>query len=117
MESWKKMAILMYIKENKMRQTITGNTAFIKKTVLPMTKQAGIKRVKVKDLPAQMPDEKDQMEITLDLDKEQNATFLDLLKKKAGKKGSMKRKKLNLTVFKEVLREMIREEIQKLKNG
>ena len=100
-----------------MRQTITGNTAFIKKTVLPMTKQAGIKRVKVKDLPAHMPDEKDQMEITLDLDKEQNATFLDLLKKKAGKKGSMKRKKLNLSVFKEVLREMIREEIKKLKNG
>ena len=55
--------------------------------------------------------------ITLDLDKEQNATFLDLLKKKAGKKGSMKRKKLNLTVFKEVLREMIREEIKKLKTG
>ena len=82
-----------------------------------MTKQAGIKRVKVKDLPAHMPDEKDQMEITLDLDKEQNATFLDLLKKKAGKKGSMKRKKLNLTVFKEVLREMIREEIKKLKTG
>ena len=29
----------------------------------------------------------------------------------------MKRKKLNLTVFKEVLREMIREEIKKLKTG
>ena len=100
-----------------MKQTITGNRAFIKRTILQMTKQAGIKRVKVKDLPAHMPDEKDQMEITLDLDKEQNATFLDLLKKKAGKKGSMKRKKLNLTVFKEVLREMIREEIKKLKNG
>ena len=100
-----------------MKQTITGNRAFIKRTILPMTKQAGIKRVKVKDLPAHMPDEKDQMEITLDLDKEQNAIFLDLLKKKAGKKGSMKRKKLNLTVFKEVLREMIKEEIKKLKNG
>ena len=100
-----------------MKQTITGNRAFIKKTILPMTKQAGIKRVKVKELPAQMPDEKDQMEITLDLDKEQNAIFLDLLKKKSGKKGSMKRKKLNLTVFKEVLRGMIREEIKKLKNG
>ena len=57
------------------------------------------------------------MEIILDLDKEQNARFLSLLKKKTGKKGSMKRKKLNLTVFKEVLREMIREEIKKLKNG
>ena len=100
-----------------MKQTITGNRAFIKRTILPMTKQAGIKRVKVKELPAQMPDEKDQMEITLDLDKEQNATFLDLLKKKAGKKGSMKRKKLNLTVFKEVLRDMVREEIKKLKNS
>ena len=81
-----------------------------------MTKQAGIKRVKVKDLPAQVPGEKDQMEIILDLDKEQNARFLSLLKKKTGKKGSMKRKKLNLTVFKEVLREMIREEIKKSKN-
>ena len=69
-----------------MKQTITGNRAFIKRTILPMTKQAGIKRVKVKELPAQMPDEKDQMEITLDLDKEQNAIFLDLLKKKSGKK-------------------------------
>ena len=89
-----------------MKQTITGNRAFIKRTILPMTKQAGIKRVKVKDLPAHMPDEKDQMEITLDLDKEQNATFLDLLKKKAGKKGSMKRKKLNLSVMKEILRKI-----------
>ena len=100
-----------------MKQSITGNRAFIKKTILPMTKQVGIKRVKVKDLPAQVPGEKDQMEIILDLDKEQNARFLSLLKKKAGKKGTMKRKKLNLTVFKEVLREMIREEIKKLKNG
>ena len=100
-----------------MKQSITGNRAFIKKTILPMTKQVGIKRVKVKDLPAQVPGEKDQMEIILDLDKEQNARFLSLLKKKTGKKGSMKRKKLNLTVFKEVLREMIREEIKKLKNG
>ena len=100
-----------------MKQTITGNRAFIKRTILPMTKQVGIKRVKVKDLPAQVPGDKDQMEIILDLDKEQNARFLSLLKKKTGKKGSMKRKKLNLTVFKEVLREMIREEIKKLKNG
>ena len=100
-----------------MKQTITGNRAFIKRTILPMTKQVGIKRVKVKDLPAQVPGDKDQMEIILDLDKEQNARFLSLLKKKAGKKGTMKRKKLNLTVFKEVLREMIREEIKKLKNG
>ena len=99
-----------------MKQSITGNRAFIKKTILPMSKQVGIKRVKVKDLPAQVPGEKDQMEIILDLDKEQNARFLSLLKKKTGKKGSMKRKKLNLTVFKEVLREMIREEIKKLKN-
>ena len=100
-----------------MKQSITGNRAFIKRTILPMTKQVGIKRVKVKDLPAQVPGDKDQMEIILDLDKEQNARFLSLLKKKAGKKGSMKRKKLNLTVFKEVLRGMIREEIKKLKNG
>ena len=100
-----------------MKQSITGNRAFIKKTILPMSKQVGIKRVKVKDLPAQVPGDKDQMEIILDLDKEQNARFLSLLKKKAGKKGTMKRKKLNLTVFKEVLREMIREEIKKLKNG
>ena len=99
-----------------MKQSITGNRAFIKKTILPMSKQVGIKRVKVKDLPAQVPGDKDQMEIILDLDKEQNARFLSLLKKKTGKKGSMKRKKLNLTVFKEVLREMIREEIKKSKN-
>ena len=100
-----------------MKQNITGNLTFIKKTVLPITKQAGIKRVKVKIIPRQLPDDKEQMVITFDVDKEQNVRFLSLLKKKAGKKGTMKRKKLNLTVFKEMLREIIREEIQKLKNG
>lgn len=100
-----------------MKQSITGNLTFIKKTVLPITKQAGIKRVKVKIIPRQLPDDKEQMVITFDVDKEQNVRFLSLLKKKAGKKGTMKRKKLNLTVFKEMLREIIREEIQKLKNG
>ena len=100
-----------------MKQSITGNLTFIKKTVLPITKQAGIKRVKVKIIPRQLPDDKEQMVITFDVDKEQNVTFLSLFKKKAGKKGTMKRKKLNLTVFKEMLREIIREEIQKLKNG
>ena len=98
-----------------MKQSITGNSTFIKKTVLPITKQAGIKRVKVKIIPGQQLDDKEKMEITFDADKEQNARFLALVKKKTGKKGSMKRKKLNLTVFKEVLREMIREEIKKLK--
>jgi len=100
-----------------MKQSITGDLTFIKKTVLPITKQAGIKRVKVKIIPRQLPDDKEQMVITFDVDKEQNVRFLSLLKKKAGKKGTMKRKKLNLTVFKEMLREIIREEIQKLKNG
>lgn len=100
-----------------MKQSITGNLTFIKKTVLPITKQAGIKRVKVKIIPRQLPDDEEQMVITFDVDKEQNVRFLSLLKKKAGKKGTMKRKKLNLTVFKEMLREIIREEIQKLKNG
>ena len=100
-----------------MKQTITGNKAFIKRTILPMTKQAGITKVRVKDLPALVPDEKDQMELTFDLDKEQNARFLDLVKKKSGKKGSMKRKKLNLTVLKELLRKIVREEIKRLQEG
>ena len=100
-----------------MKQTITGNRAFIKKTILPMTKQVGIKRIKVKDLPAQVPGEKDQMEIILDLDKEQNARFLALVKKKTGKKGSMKRKKLNLAVLKEILRKIVREEVKRLQTG
>ena len=91
----------MYIKENKMRQTITGNTAFIKKTVLPMTKQAGIKKVSVKILPAHLPDDKEKMEVSFDIDKGTNDKLLDLLKSKIGKKGSMKRKKLNLTVYNE----------------
>ena len=47
-----------------MRQSITGNTTFIKKTVLPMTKQAGIKKVSVKILPAQLPDDKERMEVS-----------------------------------------------------
>ena len=87
-----------------MKQTISGNRLFIKKTILPITKQAGIKRVKVKELPAQDPDDSDKMEVSFDVDKEQNDEFLGLLKKKAGKKGSMKRKKLNLAVLKEILR-------------
>ena len=105
----------MYIKENKMRQTITGNTAFIKKTVLPMTKQAGIKKVSVKILPAHLPDDKEKMEVSFDVDKETNDNLLDLLKKKAGKKGTKKRQNLNLTVTKELLSKIIKKEIQKLK--
>ena len=97
-----------------MKQSITGNLTFIKKTVLPITKQAGIKRVKVKIIPGQQLDDKEKMEITFDADKEQNARFLALVKKKGGKKGSMKRKKLNLTIFKEKIREMIRAELQSL---
>ena len=100
-----------------MKQTISGNRLFIKKTILPITKQAGIKRVKVKELPAQDPDDSDKMEVSFDVDKEQNDEFLGLLKKKAGKKGSMKRKKLNLAVLKEILRKIVREEIKRLQTG
>ena len=100
-----------------MKQTISGNRLFIKKTNLPITKQAGIKRVKVKELPAQDPDDSDKMEVSFDVDKEQNDEFLGLLKKKAGKKGSMKRKKLNLSVMKEILRKIVREEIKRLQTG
>ena len=98
-----------------MRQTITGNTAFIKKTVLPMTKQAGIKKVSVKILPAHLPDDKEKMEVSFDVDKETNDNLLDLLKKKAGKKGTKKRQNLNLTVTKELLSKIIKQEIKKLK--
>ena len=98
-----------------MRQTITGNTAFIKKTVLPMTKQAGIKKVSVKVLPAHLPDDKEKMEVSFDVDKETNDNLLDLLKKKAGKKGTKKRQNLNLTFTKELLSKIIKKEIQKLK--
>ena len=100
-----------------MKQTISGNRLFIKKTILPITKQAGIKRVKVKELPAQDPDDSDKMEVSFDVDKDQNDEFLGLLKKKAGKKGSMKRKKLNLSVMKEILRKIVREEIKRLQTG
>jgi hypothetical protein len=100
-----------------MKQTISGNKLFIKKTILPMTKQSGIKSVRVKELPAQDPDDSDKMEVSFDVDKEQNDKFLELLKKKAGKKGSMKRKKLNLSVMKEILRKIVREEIKRLQTG
>ena len=82
-----------------------------------MTKQSGIKSVRVKELPAQDPDDSDKMEVSFDVDKEQNDKFLELLKKKAGKKGSMKRKKLNLSVMKEILRKIVREEIKRLQTG
>ena len=97
-----------------MKQSITGNTMFIKRTILPLTKQVGIKKINVKNKPALDPDDKDRMEITFDADKEQNDKLLALLKKKAGGKGTMKRKKLNLTVFKEKIKEMIEDELQSL---
>ena len=100
-----------------MKQTISGNRLFVKKTILPITKQAGIKNVKVKELPAQLPDDPGKMEVSFDVDKEQNDKLLGLLKKKAGKKGSMKRKKLNLAVLKEILRKVVREEIKRLQTG
>ena len=97
-----------------MKQSITGNAMFIKRTILPLTKQVGIKKVNVKNLPALDPDDKTRMELTFDLDKEQNDKLLALMKKKAGGKGTMKRKKLNLTVFKEKIKEMIKDELQSL---
>ena len=60
-----------------------------------------MKRVKVKIIPPQLPDDKDKIEISFDLDKNQNDELLKLLQKKIGKKRSMKRKKLNISVFKE----------------
>jgi|TARA_Y100000310_G_scaffold69014_1_gene64361 hypothetical protein len=97
-----------------MQQTIKGNMAFIKRTVLPMTKKAGIKKVKIKTLTPQLPDDKPGMELTFDTDKEKNAKLLALLKSKIGKKGTVKRKKMNLTISKEQIKEIIREEIQTL---
>tara|TARA_B100001013_G_scaffold119324_1_gene69088 strand:+ start:502 stop:1113 length:612 start_codon:yes stop_codon:yes gene_type:complete len=97
-----------------MKQSITGNAMFIKRTILPLTKQVGIKKVNVKNLPALDPDDKTRIELTFDLDKEQNDKLLALMKKKAGGKGTMKRKKLNLTVFKEKIKEMIKDELQNL---
>ena len=86
---------------NELNQTISGNKMFMKRTILPITKKAGIKKVKIKELPAQYDDDKDKIEISFDVDKETNDSFLDLLKKKAGKKGTKKRKNFNLTVQKE----------------
>ena len=97
-----------------MKQSITGNAMFIKRTILPLTKQVGIKKVNVKNLPALDPDDKTRIELTFDLDKEQNDKLLALMKKKSGGKGTMKRKKLNLTVFKEKIKEMIKDELQSL---
>ena len=96
-----------------MKQTIKGNMVFIKRTILPMTKQAGIKNVKVKLIKPQLPDDNAGMELTYDTDKEKNAKLLALLKKKVGKKGTSKRKKMNLTVSKEQIKEIIKEELQK----
>ncbi len=86
---------------NELKQSISGNKMFMKRTILPITKKAGIKKVNIKELPAQFDDDKDKIEITFDVDKETNDNFLDLLKKKAGKKGTKKRKNFNLTVQKE----------------
>mgnify|MGYP006082246343 FL=1 len=94
-----------------MKQTIKGNIDFMKKTILPMTKDAGIMKVKITIIKPQLPDDKVGMEITFDTDKEKNAKLLALLKKKVGQKRSPKRKKMNLTVSKEQIKEIIKEEL------
>ena len=94
-----------------MKQTIKGNIDFMKKTILPMTKDAGIMKVKITIIKPQLPDDKLGMEITFDTDKEKNAKLLALLKKKVGQKRSSKRKKMNLTVSKEQIKEIIKEEL------
>ena len=96
-----------------MKQTIKGNIDFMKKTILPMTKDAGIMKVKITIIKPQLPDDKVGMELTFDTDKEKNAKLLALLKKKVGQKRSSKRKKMNLTVSKEQIKEIIKEELQK----
>ena len=73
-----------------MKQSITGNKMFMKRTILPITKKIGVKRVKVKIIPPQLPDDKDKIEISFDLDKNQNDELLKLLQKKIGKKRRMK---------------------------
>ena len=54
---------------------------------------------------------------TFDVDKETNDNFLDLLKKKAGKKGTKKRKNFNLTVQKEGLGDDILKNLKKYKKA
>ena len=97
-----------------MKQTIKGNIDFMKKTILPMTKDAGIMKVKITIIKPQLPDDKVGMELTFDTDKEKNAKLLALLKKKVGQKRSPRRKKMNLTVSKEQIKEIIKEELQSL---
>ena len=74
-----------------MKQKLSGNKSFIKKTVIPLTRQVGIKKITVKEILATYLDDKDQIEIEYDTDSETNEIFLDLLKKKAGGTGSVKR--------------------------
>ena len=102
---------------NELKQSISGNKMFMKRTILPITKKAGIKKVNIKELPAQYDDDKDKIEITFDVDKETNDNFLDLLKKKAGKKGTKKRKNFNLTVQKEGLGDDILKNLKKYKKA
>ena len=74
-----------------MKQKLSGNKSFIKKTVIPLTRQVGIKKITVKEILATYLDDKDQIEIEYDTDSETNEIFLDLLKKQAGGTGSVKR--------------------------
>ena len=94
-----------------MKQKLSGNKQFIKKTVIPLTRKVGIKKITVKEIPATYTDDKDQIEIEYDVDDETNDIFLDLLKKKAGNKGTAKRKMYNLTVLRELIYNMLREEL------
>ena len=97
-----------------MKQKLSGNKQFIKKTVIPLTRKVGIKKITVKEIPATYTDDKDQIEIEYDVDDETNDIFLDLLKKKAGNKGTAKRKMYNLTVLRELIYNMLREELNEV---
>ena len=53
-----------------MKQKLSGNKQFIKKTVIPLTRKVGIKKITVKEIPATYTDDKDQIEIEYDVDDE-----------------------------------------------
>ena len=103
-------SIIMKLIKSKLREyahSISGNTKFVKKNIIPMLRQVGITRMKANT--TSVPD--GEIMFSFDANKKQEEQLKQLLHNKVGKKGSAKRRKLNFNVS---IREMIREEIQRL---
>jgi len=85
------------------KKSISGNTKFIKKNIIPMLKSVGVTSTRVRRFG-------DQIEVEFDADNNQFNSFQKILKKRVGKEGSKARENFNIQVFENLIKDMVREE-------